>query len=94
MQIQATLCLLLLVGLSKLLLPSQGQHPCLIANSMQQLFLDFIAQYGVDHVEVFPKSINKIKFKAFLENLRNKYPFEDIILVMDNLSLHKSKDTR
>ena len=51
-------------------------------------------EYGVDHVEVHPKSINKIKFKAFLDNLRNKYPFEDIILIMDNLSLHKSKDTR
>ena len=58
MQIQATLCLLLLVGLSELLLPSQEQHPCLIANSMQQLFLDFIAQSivaeGLEHVDRSP----------------------------------------
>ena len=58
-----------------------GAHAILLAVSRE---------YGVDHVEVFPKSINKVKFKAFLENLRSKYPFEDIILVMDNLSLHKS----
>ena len=51
-------------------------------------------EYGIDHIEVFRKSVNKKKFKSFLENLRSKYPFEDIMLVMDNLSLHKSKDTR
>ena len=44
----------------------------------------------MDHVQVFPKSINKSKFKQFLQNLRDKFPFEDIILVMDNLSFHKS----
>ena len=27
----------------------------------------------------------------FLDNLRSKYPFDDIIIVMDNLSLHKSR---
>ena len=30
----------------------------------------------------------------FLDNLRSKYMLDDIILVMDNLSLHKSKDVR
>ena len=49
---------------------------------------------GVELVSVFPKSVNKKKFRVFLESLRNKYPFEDIMLMMDNLSLHKSKETR
>ena len=44
----------------------------------------------MDHVEVFPKSINKTKFKVFLQNLRAKFPFDDVLLVMDNLSVHKS----
>ncbi len=47
---------------------------------------------GVDHVEIHPKSINKAKFKVFLEDLRSKYRFDDIILVMDNLNFHKSND--
>ena len=51
-------------------------------------------EYGVDHVEIHPNSINKRKFKSFLENLRNKYPFDNIILVMDNLSLHKSNEVK
>ena len=49
---------------------------------------------GVELVSVFPKSVNKKKFRVFLESLRKKYPFEDIMLMMDNLSLHKSKETR
>ena len=51
-------------------------------------------EYGVDHVEVHEKSINRRKFNIFLDNLRGKYPFDDIILVMDNLSLHKSRAVR
>ena len=40
---------------------------------------------------VFKKSVDTGKFKVFLENLRSKYWSDDIILVMDNLSVHKSK---
>ena len=45
---------------------------------------------GLDHMEVFNFSIKKEKFLVFLENLRSKYLYDDILLVMDNLSLHKS----
>ena len=45
-------------------------------------------------IHVHDKSINKKKFFTFLETLRLKYPFEDILLMMDNLSLHKAKDTK
>ena len=51
-------------------------------------------EYGLDHIEVFSKSITKINFKLFLEGLRRKFPFDDILLVMDNLSLHKSQETK
>ena len=51
-------------------------------------------EFGIDLVQVYDKSINKKKFKMFLEELRSKYPFEDIMLMMDNLSLHKAGDTR
>ena len=51
-------------------------------------------EYGVDHIQVFRNSITKAKFKIFLEGLRSKHPFDDIILVMDNLSLHKSIDVK
>ena len=47
-------------------------------------------EYGIEHIEVYEKSITKIKFKAFLDNLRSLHPFDDMMLVMDNLSLHKS----
>ena len=30
----------------------------------------------------------------FLQALRDKYPFEDMLLMMDNLSFHKSLPTR
>jgi len=39
----------------------------------------------------FKDSINVSKFKVFLDELRTKYPFEDIILMLDNLSVHKSR---
>ena len=51
-------------------------------------------EMGLEHIEVHNNSINKRKFKAFLDNLRSKYPFDDILLIMDNLSLHKSRETR
>jgi len=49
---------------------------------------------GLDQIDVFRHSITKIKFKLFLEGLRRRYPFDDILLVMDQLSLHKSVDVK
>ena len=49
---------------------------------------------GLDQLESFKKSVNAIKFRQFLENLRAKYMFDDIIIVMDNLSFHKSNATK
>ena len=45
-------------------------------------------------VSIHKKSINKKKFLMFLQDLRDKYPFDDIILHMDNISFHKSTDVK
>ena len=47
---------------------------------------------GVEHFESFEKSINKAKFKQFLEHLREKWPHDSVTLMFDNLSLHTAKD--
>ena len=46
---------------------------------------------GLELIQTYPRSINAMKFKSFLEELRARNPFDDILLVMDNLSLHKSR---
>ena len=38
---------------------------------------------GVDLVKVYDKSIDKKKFLEFLQELRDKYYFQDIMLHMD-----------
>mgnify|MGYP001157521180 CR=1 FL=1 len=35
-----------------------------------------------------------MKFQMFLQRLRDQNQFEDIILMMDNLSFHKSRDIK
>ena len=49
---------------------------------------------GVELVDVYEESINKLKFKLFLQNLRQRNPFNDVMLVMDNLSVHKSGEVK
>ena len=49
---------------------------------------------GIESIMFFEKSINKQKFRIFLEEIRSANPYEDVMLMMDNLSLHKSRDTR
>ena len=46
---------------------------------------------GLELIQTYPRSINAMKFKCFLDELRNRNPFDDILLVMDNLSFHKSR---
>ena len=47
-------------------------------------------EFGIDLIKVYKNSVNISKFKTFLEELRSKYPFDSMLLVMDNLSVHKS----
>jgi len=52
------------------------------------------AERGVDHIAMYRDSVNVDKFKLFLQELRDKYFFDDICLYMDNLSVHRSKVTK
>ena len=49
---------------------------------------------GVELVDIYKDSINKMKFKLFLERLRQLNLFNDVLLILDNLSVHKSAETR
>ena len=49
---------------------------------------------GVEHIEVNKKSITKVKFQILLQNLRSKYWLDDIMIMMDQLSLHTSNATK
>ena len=49
---------------------------------------------GMDMYMLFKKSVDQMKFKTFLQELRDKYPFDDIHLIMDNLSVHKTLSVR
>ncbi len=49
---------------------------------------------GVEHIEVYNYSINKARFKVFLQSIRDKNMFDDVILVMDNINFHKSYDSK
>ena len=52
------------------------------------------AEYGVDLVMTFKKSVNITKFKIYIEELRRKYFFDDLCLYFDNLSVHRSNDVK
>ena len=43
---------------------------------------------------VFKRSVNVSKFKIFLEELRSAWPFDDMLLCMDNLSVHRNVEVR
>ena len=51
-------------------------------------------EQGVELVDIYENSINKVKFKLFLENLRQRNLIHDVHLVMDNLSVHKSLEVK
>ena len=45
---------------------------------------------GIELIMNFPKSVNCRRFKVFLDELRRLNPFDNIMLMMDNLSVHKN----
>ena len=49
---------------------------------------------GIDLMMTFPKSINVTKFKVFLDELRRINPFDNILIMMDNLAVHRNKSVR
>ena len=49
---------------------------------------------GADLVMLFDFSVDKMKFKVFLDELRARYFLDDICIYFDNLSVHKSLEVR
>ena len=43
---------------------------------------------------IFEYSVNNLKFKEYLDELRRIYFFDDICIYMDNLSVHRSLEIR
>ena len=48
-------------------------------------------EFGLEHLEMYSSSVNIPKFKLWLQDLRDKYFFADIMVYADNLSVHTSK---
>ena len=44
---------------------------------------------GVELVMTFKRSVNVPKFKVFLEELRRRNPFDSMLIVFDNLAVHR-----
>ena len=51
------------------------------------------ADSGMVLWQQYEKSVNRDKFKQYLDILRHKLAGKDIVIFMDNLSVHRSKVT-
>ena len=49
---------------------------------------------GVEHHQIFEKSVNKEKFTEYILGLRRANQFERIAVFLDNLSVHRAHDVR
>ena len=49
---------------------------------------------GREHFQIFPKSVDGAKFREYLERLRAANGDEKICLFLDNLSVHRSKESQ
>ena len=49
---------------------------------------------GQEHYKIFKDSVNIVKFKQYLQELRARNGDEKIALFMDNLSAHKSDKSK
>ena len=65
-----------------------------IKSPCKAVILAVSQEMGLEHIEIHNNSINKVKFKIFLANLRARFWMDDILLVMDNLKIHKSREMR
>ena len=49
---------------------------------------------GIEKAMIFKRSVNVSRFKIFLEELRAAWPFDNMLLCMDNLSVHHNTEIR
>ena len=52
-----------------------------VQNEVQAVIAAVSRERGLDHVEVFRHSVTKRNFKVFLEGLRQKYLYDDILIM-------------
>ena len=64
------------------------------SNKAIAVIAGILDEYGVDIVMTFKRSVNKYKFKCFLEELRRRYFLENLCIYMDNLSVHTSDEIK
>ena len=46
---------------------------------------------GVELAMTFKRSVNVPKFKVFLDELRRRNPFDNMLIVFDNLAVHRNR---
>lgn len=51
-------------------------------------------EQGQEHFQIYDNSVNVIKFKQYLQELRDKNPTEKIAIFLDNLSAHQSEQSK
>ena len=51
-------------------------------------------EMGVEKIMLFDKSVDHEKFRVYLQELRDKWPFDDIAIYMDNLPVHRKKEIK
>ena len=49
---------------------------------------------GLEHYQIFQRSVNVVKFKEYLAGVRAANPDKKICLFMDNLGAHTSKKSK
>ena len=49
---------------------------------------------GIEKVLAFKRSVNVMKFKIFLEELRAATSFDNMLLCLDNLAVHRNEEVK
>ena len=47
-------------------------------------------EHGIEHTQIFEKSVNTEKFLEYISRLRATSPFDLIAIFMDNMTVHKT----
>ena len=62
----------------------------LVNQPVYALIFAISEEKGIEHSEVFEKSVNKEKFTEYVLGLRRVNQFDRIAVFLDNMSVHKS----
>lgn len=62
----------------------------LVNQPVYALIFAISEERGIEHYQIFEKSVNQTKFCDYLLNLRRSNQFEKIAVFLDNLTAHKT----